>query len=560
VDAPPGAVTPWALAVGLLGGLALFLLGLELLTRSLRSVSGEALKPLLARLSRNPVSAAASGAVSTAAVQSSSVTTVLVIGFVSAGLLSLKQATGVIIGANLGSTTTAQLIAFDVARFSLLLVAVGFATRALGRLSWVADAGGAVLGAGLLFLGMGTMSGAVAPLRDSPAFAGFLVAEPNLVLALLAGLVFTAVVQSSAATVGVVIVLAAQGLLSLPAAIAVTLGANVGTCVTAGLAAIGRSRPAVRAAVVHVLVNVLGVLVWVAFIHELAAFVTWLSPTTDGLGGTARLAAEAPRQVANAHTVFNLVNTVLLLGFTAPLARLAERLVPDGPADAERRDPRYLDDELLKTPSVALDMARLEIVRLAERVQVMVEAILPAALTGSARQLRTVADLDHDVDRLHRLIVVYLAHIGQKNLTEEQSTRMLQLLSIADHLEQIGDVVETNLVTVGLNRIAEGIRPSSATCRVVLALHESVGEHFDAVVSALAEDDPGFARELRRAGADVADQRRAATAHQAERLLVAGPARARAYTRENEIIGHLQRIHALSRGLLGQLAEPEEVR
>jgi phosphate:Na+ symporter len=551
------------MVVGLLGGLALFLLGLEQLTRSLRSAAGDSLKTLLARMSRNPVTAATGGAVSTALLQSSSVTTVLVIGFTSAGLLTLQQAAGIIIGANLGSTATAQVIAFDVAGFSLAMIGVGFAGRFLRRPRWAAEAGEGLLGLGLVFLGMSFMGGAVSPLRDDPRFADFLAGDPPLLLALLAGLAFTALVQSSAATIGVVIVLASQGLLALPAAIAVTLGANVGTCVTAGLAAIGRPRTAVRAAVIHVVVNVVGVLLWVGFIDQLAALVTWMSPSSPELAGSARLAAETPRQVANAHTVFNLANTILFIGLTHPLARLAERLVPAGADDVEAQDPRYLDDDAVSTPAVALELARLEIVRLAERVQVMVDSIVPTALTGSARQLRAIAAMDHDVDRLHRLIVVYLARVGQARLSEEESAQMLKLLGLSSYLEQVGDVVETNLVALGLNRIDEHIRPSAGTIRVVQRFHALVREQFGAVVTALADEDPTLARRVRAAKGEVTAQRREAAVHQAERLLVSdqlpGAGRARAYTRETEIIEQLRRIYALSRGLSGELLDRERM-
>jgi phosphate:Na+ symporter len=553
--AVPTSLSWWTLAA-LLGGLALFLLGLEQLTRSLRAATGDSLQWLLARMSRTPARAAVSGAVSTAVVQSSSVTTVLVIGFVSAGLITLPQAAGVIIGANLGSTFTAQLIAFDVSGFALAMIGVGFAARAARRPAWLTEGGAVLLGLGLIFFGMAVMGDAMAPLRDLPAFTEVLAARHSLIAALVAGVVFTALVQSSAATIGVVIVLASQGLLTLPDAIAVTLGANIGTCVTAGLAAIGRSRPAVRAALIHVLVNVFGVIVWLGFIGQLAAFVVWLSPAAVELEGAARLAADTPRQVANAHTTFNLVNTLLLIGLTRPMVRLVEWLVPAREEEQdEAQDPRYLDNDALGTPSVALALARLETVRLAYRVQLMVDAIGPATLTGTRRQLWAIADLDHGVDRLHRMIIVYLAKIGRADLTTQQSEQMLRLLSTANLLEQIGDMVETNLVKLGLHRIEEGIRPSPTTRRVVMRFHAAVRDQFASVVEALDSEDSHLARQVRRAKKDVTALRDAATAHQAGRLLDAGPKRVRAYTRESEIVEHLRRIYTLSRGISGLLLE-----
>jgi phosphate:Na+ symporter len=432
----------------------------------------------------------------------------------------------------------------------------------VGRPRWLVDSAAVLLGLGLVFFGMAVMTGAVSPLRDQPLFERMLLSGSHVAVALAAGVVFTALVQSSAATIGVVIVLASQGLLTLPTAIAVTLGANIGTCVTASLAAVGRQRVAVRAAVIHVMFNVIGVLLWLGFIDQLAAFVVWLSPVAEGVEGAARLAAETPRQVANAHTVFNLANTVVFIGLTRPLARLAELLVPVRAGEVEAREPRYLDDDVLGTPSVALELARLETVRLAERVGAMVNGIVPVMLSGSARRLRAIAEMDHDVDRLHRLIVSYLARVGREDLTQEQSEHMLQLLSVANYLEQVGDVVETNLVALGLSRIDENFRPSPASRRVVSEFHAIVRDRFQAVVEALAQDDPLLALEVRQARDQVSTVRRAALQHQADRLLAAGPGRARAYTRESEMIEHLRRIYTLTRGLTGQLvdSDAEEVR
>ena len=351
---PAGAASLQAgmMTVGLFGGLALFLYGMEQMTEALKAAAGRGLQSILARLTTNRFSGALIGALVTAVIQSSSVTTVLVVGFVSAGLMTLNQSIGVILGANIGSTVTAQIIAFNVTRYSLLIVAVGFAMTFIGQRERVKQYGHIFFGFGLLFLGMGIMSEAMAPLRSYPPFLTLMAQMANPLLGIAVGAVFTALVQSSAATTGIVIVIASQGFVPLTAGIALALGANIGTCVTAMLATIGKPRAALRAAAVHVLFNVVGVLLWFGFIGQLAQLTRILSPLHPELTGLARLAAETPRQIANANTLFNLVNTLLFIGFTPWIGQLVSRIFPDR---SRREDqplivPKYLDEHLLENP------------------------------------------------------------------------------------------------------------------------------------------------------------------------------------------------------------------
>lgn len=245
---------------GLLGGLALFLFGMDIMSNALKRAAGDYLKDVLGRLTRNRFLGMGVGAFVTAVVNSSSVTTVVLVGFISAGLLSMAQSVSIIMGANIGSTFTAQILAFKVANFALPLLTAGFMLSFMARREDVKDYGQILLGAGLIFYGMGVMSDAMLPLRAYPPFFDVLTSITHPLAAVIVGAVFTAVIQSSAATTGIVIVLAGQGLLSLETAIAAALGANIGTCATAGLAVIGKPREAVRAAVVHILFNTAGVL------------------------------------------------------------------------------------------------------------------------------------------------------------------------------------------------------------------------------------------------------------------------------------------------------------
>ncbi len=295
-----------ALVTQLGGGLALFLFGMRLMTEALKTVAGTGMKNLLEKLTTNRFTGAVAGAIITAVVQSSSVTTVLVVGFVSAGLLNLSQSIGVILGANVGTTITAQIIAFQVYKYGLLMIAIGFFVEILARREYLRQWGVAVMGLGLIFFGMELMSIGTEPLRAWPPFIEAMQGIGNPLLSILIGAAFTAIVQSSSATTGIVIVLASQGLISLESGIGLVLGSNIGTCVTAFISAVGRPRAAMQAAWVHIIFNVAGVVLWILFIPQLAELSRALSPASVALPGDPASTADLARQIANAHTIFNV--------------------------------------------------------------------------------------------------------------------------------------------------------------------------------------------------------------------------------------------------------------
>ncbi|MDA7888411.1 Na/Pi cotransporter family protein, partial [Akkermansiaceae bacterium] len=300
--------------MSLLGGLALFLYGMEQMSGALKAIAGDGLRKLLSGLTKNRFMGVITGAFTTAVVQSSSVTTVLVVGFISAGLMTLTQSVGVIMGANIGTTITAQIVAFKVTKYALAIVAIGFSMIFISKQDKIRQVGTALMGLGLVFFGMGLMSNATNPLRDYQPFIDTMARMDNPFFGILVAAAFTALVQSSSATTGIVIVLALDGFISLEAGITLAFGANLGTCVTAILAAIGKSVEAKRAAAVHVIFNIIGVILWIGFIGQLADWVEAISPKYPNLEGGARLAKEVPRQIANAHTLFNVVNTIVLIG------------------------------------------------------------------------------------------------------------------------------------------------------------------------------------------------------------------------------------------------------
>ncbi len=548
------------LTTGLLGGVVVFLLGFERMTRAMQSAAGSRLADGLARVSERPWLGALSGAGVTAIIQSSSVTTVLTVGFVSAGVMTLTQAVGVIAGANLGTTVTAQIVALDVTRFASLMIATGFGLSLLRRYPTLRQAGGGLLGLGLVFLGMDLMGGSVAPLREQPEIMELFQGAGGPIAALAFGAVFTALVQSSSATIGIVIVLASQGLVDLPTAIALSLGAKVGTCVTAGIASIGAGAPAKRAAAFHVLLNLGGALLWLPLIGVLTDIAIWLSPSSPELTGTARMAAETPRQVANAYTVFAAVNLLLVIGFTRRIARGLERLISDRPVDP-LAVAKHLNVAMLETPAAALELTRAEIKRLGRRVVAMVRTGGQAALTGSAADLDAIESMDDEVDSLRAAIVTYLAELGQREVSAEQSAEVTRLLAATDELEAIGDVVEQGLVRLGHRRIDERIEVSPSTVEVIGGLLDQVTSNLEEAVAAVVEANrEGVVTLLDQRVPEVKRRREEAMTRQALRLTDQGPQRALAYTRQVELISEIYRIHTLTKRLLRrQLTDPIEV-
>lgn len=437
------------MSLELIGGLALFLLGIDRLAEGLRTAAGDQIKAILGRFTSNRVSGALAGASVTALIQSSSVTTVLVVGFVSAGLMTLPQSIGVIFGANIGTTVTAQVAAFDIGKEALPMIALGFLLTSLLRSPAVRHVGSAVLGLGLLFFGMEVMGDAMRPLRTYEPFLQLMQNLEAPIYGIAIGAVFTALVQSSSATTGIVIVMATEGVISLPLGISLALGANIGTCATAGLAALGKSVEATRAAVVHVMFNLAGAFIWVFFIDQLASLAVAVSPMTQGLSGAEQLAADAPRQIANANTIFNVVNTLIFLPAAGLFAIAVKRIVPER-AERDILELRYLDDELIETPAIALLNARLETQRMAERIGEMLNLIQPSLKTGRL-SFRVVAKLEDEVDWLRDKILGFLHRVAAEDLTLEDGEDFVSSVKAVQSLERAADILESALTPIIIN-------------------------------------------------------------------------------------------------------------
>ncbi len=534
----------WHPFIGLVGGLALFLYGIDKMSEALRAAAGEGLKTLLARMTSHPAGGVVTGILITAIVQSSSLTTVLVVGFVTAGLMTLRQSIGVILGANIGTTLTTHVAAFDITESAWLLIGLGFLVAMFSRRDLARQLGSVLLGLGFLFLALEQMSASTNPLRTYPIFLELMQRMENPWVGIAMGAIFTAVIQSSSATSGVVIALTSQGAITLPAALAVILGANLGSCVTALLAAWGKPAEARQAALVHVAFNGVGVLAWGMFLPQLAVLVE-------------RLTTELPRQVANAHTVFNVVNTLVLIWFIEPLARFVEWLVP-APARVAppvAAQPKFLDETLLATPALALDRVRLELTHMGELVLKMFDAAASAVPTGTAADLQRIADMDHDVNQLYVSIIDYTRLLARRELTTAETQKLENGISAANYLESMGDVIATNLVTQGTRRLDRRLQMSGATVEVLQELFRFVRTTLQDSLTAPEGHDAVLAAQVLERKAEFNRLSARSLEHLRRRLVAAEPGRVVAFQVEVDLVNLLQRVFYFARRI-ARLAVP----
>ena len=474
--------------VSLLGGGALLLYGIRLVGDGLQRAAGGRLRHLLSTLTGSPLRGLAVGALVTALLQSSSATTVMLVGFASAGVLALRQTIGVILGADVGTTLTVQLLAFNVTSYSLLIVFVGWAASAAGR-GTVRYVGQAVLGFGLLFLGMKLLADGMAPLRENDLVRQLMLALSGqpIVLIVFAAL-FTALVHSSAATIGIALAFASQGLLGLEGAIPIIFGANIGTAATAALASVGASVEATRVAAAHASFKLLGVVLFLTFIPQLASLIAGTAP-------------DAPRQIANAHTVFNVVLALVFLPGARVAADVITRMIP------ERAAPQvgaiYLDPHILDTPALALGQATREVLRMADLVLTSLRQTIEVFRRDNEDLLREVVRRDDQIDRLEEDIKQYLTKLRVQTLNEDQAHRELALLFVITDLEAIGDVIDKNLMELAEKKRRGGHRFSEQGWSEIVGLHAKVVENLELAIAAFAAQDRSLAEKAIRHKANI---------------------------------------------------------
>jgi phosphate:Na+ symporter len=470
--------------LALFGGLALLLYGMQLIGDGLQRAAGGHLRHLLTSMTRNRLAAVGSGALVTAIIQSSSATTLMLIGFVSAGLISFRQSLGVILGADIGTTFTVQLLAFRIQEFSLLLVGAGFAVSFFSRRGTAKSVGLAILGFGFIFLGMKVMTDGLAPLANDELTRRVLVAlSGNPFFGLLAGAALSASMASSAATIGLTLSLAQQGILSLGGAVPVVLGANIGTCAAALAASLHSSSDARRVAVAHIAFKVLGVALVFPFIHPLTALI-------------AHTAVDPARQIANSHTLFNVAISALFLPFAPVAARAIVALVPEQERGDNPFKTRYLDDRYLDQPALAIGQAVREALRMGDVAQRMLRDAMEVLRTDNQELLEDVERRDDQLDYLEREIKLFLSRLGHETMSPDLAQKEIGLISFIGNLENIGDIIDKNLMELARKKLYQARRFSDAGEAELIEFHAMVSKNLERAIAGFAAGDRSLAQEV----------------------------------------------------------------
>lgn len=421
----------------LLGGLALFLYGMQMMSNGLEAAAGNRMKQILEKLTANRFLGVLVGAGITAVIQSSSATTVMVVGFVNSGMMTLRQAVWIIMGANIGTTITGQLIALDIGEIAPLLAFAGVALIMFAKKKKVHHIGLIVAGLGVLFIGMGMMSSSMMPLRESESFISLMTKFSNPVLGILAGMIFTAIIQSSSASVGILQALAASGLIGLDSAVFVLFGQNIGTCITAVIASIGTTKNAKRTTIIHLLFNVIGTTIF-TIICVFLPLTSWVESFTPG---------NAPAQIANMHTLFNIVTTLLLLPFGNQLAALATKILPEK-QEEEAVGVMHLEfihpmeqkrDTQIGTSAIAVTSITNELNRMLDMAKLNVRKSFESVKSGSTLLLEEVREREEYIDYLNKEISKYISKVLITESNPSDSQYMSALFKVCGNLERIGD-------------------------------------------------------------------------------------------------------------------------
>ena len=420
----------------LLGGLALFLYGMQMMSNGLEAAAGNRMKQILEKLTANRFLGILVGAGITAVIQSSSATTVMVVGFVNSGMMTLRQAVWIIMGANIGTTITGQLIALDVGALAPLFAFFGVALIVFVKKQKIHHYGLIVAGLGILFIGMEMMSSAMMPLRDSDAFVSLMTKFSNPVLGILAGMIFTAIIQSSSASVGILQALASSGLIGLSNAVFVLFGQNIGTCITAILASIGTNRNAKRTTIIHLMFNIIG-----TTIFTIVCVITPLTSVVEGFTPD-----NVAAQIANMHTLFNVVTTLLLLPFGTYLAKLAVKILPE--KQEEVADVMHMEfirpmetkrDTQIGLSAIAVTSVRKELHRMIEMARENVDMSFRAVKEGKTTNLEEVRDREEYIDFLNKEISKYISKTMVNESNPRDSNYMSVLFKVCGNVERIGD-------------------------------------------------------------------------------------------------------------------------
>jgi phosphate:Na+ symporter len=428
---------------GIVGGLAIFLFGLYLLNDGLQKAVGEKLKQLLAKITNNRIKGCAFGALTAATLQSSGLTMVILMGLINAGVLTLSQGIGVMLGSEIGTTITAQIVASNVGIVFYPVIAFGFLLFIIPKNRRYRNMGQVILSIGLVYLGMNVMSGSFKPLQDDPALRTTLFSLGQFpIYGLLAGLGITALFNSSTALMGLVISLGMNNLISIEAAIAVLLGANIGSCITGVMASFGSSLSSKRLSLAQLAINIIGVALFFPFVTNFAGLIVMTS-------------TNLPRQIANAHTIFNITVTVIMLPLVSYLVLFAKRLLP-GEESKLKRGTEFINEKLLGAPSIALSQAEKEILRIGSLTSEMLDKAISAIQENKKEAIAKVMELEGIVDEIYHAIDKFLEDSRFVNLNESESKKLAYLKHSASDIERIGDHAN-NLAELAEKKLKKGV-------------------------------------------------------------------------------------------------------
>jgi len=468
---------------GLLGGLGLFLYGMHVMSSSLQRASGDKLKNIIGLLTTNRFLGVAVGAVVTAVVQSSSATTVMVVGFVNAGMMNLSQAVGVIMGANIGTTVTAQVIAFKINDYAPIIIGIAMIVWLATKNRRVKQLSEAFIGFGILFIGMTFMGDAVSPLRELQAFQDLIVSfSDNPILGILAGFFITVAVQSSSASTSILLALSLQGLVPLGAALPVLFGINIGTTVTAIISSIGANRTARRAAAAHLVFNIVGTLVFVIFLRDpLYWIVEQLSPN------------DVTRQIANAHTIFNVTSTIMLLPFAGLIVKTAKKMVPG--EDDLQEGIKYIDIRLLETPSIAMNSATRETLHMGNTAKRTLHSALKGFFNKSEKEIMEAFKTEKIVNEIERELSAYLVKVSNTDISMKNREIVTGLFNTINDIERVGDHAD-NIAELALYRLENNLHFSEEAIEELENMSTITIDVYEKSLTALTNLDYSLALEV----------------------------------------------------------------
>ena len=470
--------------IGLVGGLALFLYGMQITSEGLTDTFGNKLKKILSTLSKNKLIALSTGIILTFTIQSSTAASTLLVSLVNTGIMTLSQTLGILLGTSVGTTLTSQLIAFRISDYALLIIIIGFGLKLLGKKRKQRFIGNILLGIGFIFLGMKVMTDSISPLRNNVSFSNILTNLEHLpLLALLVSALFTALIQSSTATMGLTISLGIQGLISLNLAIPIILGSHLGSCSTVLFAGIGATKSAKRVTWANLLFKSVGVIV---FFLLSSSVISLIQKTSVNL----------PRQIANAHALIIMGNALIFLPFTERFAKFLEKIIPVTEEVESMQKPKYLDIDALKTPDVAFYLASKEMIRIATTVEEMVLSSIQIFINNDEKLLDKACQQDMIVDNLSREITKYLTKINFETLSNEDSLEIFKLLYILDDLEHIGDLIDKNLIPLIEKKIDKNLVFSDKGTKEIKDMHQKIYNNLLNAVGAFALQDQRMAQKV----------------------------------------------------------------